>query len=61
MNNATATVLVVLTSLSFMTSAATLTYVVLGAKKVQTQVDAIKIKTEDTRKKTKEFLASLDI
>jgi len=61
MSEATGTVLIVITSLSALTSAATLTLVVLGGKNIQTQVDTLKAQFEATRKKTKEFLSSMDL
>ena len=60
MNDAPVVALIVISSLSLLTSAATFVFVVRGAKQVQDEVAEVRTKTERLAKKTKAFLESLD-
>lgn len=60
MTETQATIIIVLTSLSFLTSAACLTGMVLGAKKVTAQVEQVTVKAEAYKKKVTTFLHDLE-
>ena len=60
MTETQAIVLIVITSMSLLTSAACLSGMIVGAKKVTDQVEAAKTKADAYKKKVSTFLATLD-
>jgi hypothetical protein len=60
MNTPTIVALITISSLSFIASATTLTVVLVGAKKMQTQLDEVKTKTNKTVSNLKSALATLE-
>lgn len=61
MNATTTVVLITISSLSLIASAATLTVVLVGAKKMQNQLDEVKTKTNKTVSNLKIALSNLEL
>lgn len=61
MGTATTVILITLSSLSFITSAATLTVVLVGGKKMQSEVEEVRTKANGAVGKLKAALENLEL